>query len=578
MHAMLSLSNSSPLFETMLEDVMNRFLEFSRTAILFRVLGLIALVSLCVAAFTQVPDYVRIDLGYIGATPHAINGQNAVVGELYNKDTRCSHAFLWKDGALTDLGTLGGLNSYAQAINDSDHVVGWSQTTDGKVHAFLWKDGVMSDLGTLGGDSSYAMAINEHNQVVGNSDTRNGTTHAFLWQGGGMTDIHPVEADSFADSHANDINNAGEIIADYWGDLCLFKDGSWQNLGHGDAPFGWAHTMNSVAISDRGFIAANWWYFFEDYRETQSFTHVYESPVQIKNGLINYLIGTWPPDLCSDYSSIVMSMNDAGVMVGSGGPYTNWLYQDESFWNISDLVVSEGQKYISLDSINNSGIIAGHYYSGSDTCPVLLVPVPNTINVTITNITPSSAKITWKTAYPSNSVVRYGKTVRYGSTKTDESMVTSHSVTLTSLSSVTAYHFQVSSTDSNGVNGISGDYTFVTPSAITSGGDGYYSATITRLWDGRYKVDGSYTYGLIDGVTEPMLETKLVSASVGSATLYDTIELGTFYRNQTKTWSQVFPKSAGAPGTTVVVRYKMEWRLNPYHIGRTYGSFRVILP
>ena len=66
--------------------------------------------------------------------------------------------------SLTDLGQGG-----ATAINDSGQVVGWYQSTN---HAFLYSNGTMSDIGTLGGDCSdfsCANGINASGQVVGYS-------------------------------------------------------------------------------------------------------------------------------------------------------------------------------------------------------------------------------------------------------------------------------------------------------------------------------------------------------------------------------------------------------------------------
>ena len=55
-----------------------------------------------------------------------------------------------------DLGTLGGLGSRALAINGSGQIVGTSVTASGQTHAFLWQEGAMIDLGTLGGKYSEA--------------------------------------------------------------------------------------------------------------------------------------------------------------------------------------------------------------------------------------------------------------------------------------------------------------------------------------------------------------------------------------------------------------------------------------
>jgi hypothetical protein len=49
------------------------------------------------------------------------------------------HAFAWRDGQMYDLGTLGGRDSEARAINAAGHIVGMAQTASGEAHATLWR-------------------------------------------------------------------------------------------------------------------------------------------------------------------------------------------------------------------------------------------------------------------------------------------------------------------------------------------------------------------------------------------------------------------------------------------------------
>ena len=111
---------------------------------------------------------------------------------------------------VTELGTLGGGRSNAQAINNRGEVVGFSLTAAGQGHAFLWQSGVMTDLGTLGG-ASVATAINEHGQVVGySSPVPMAYEHAIIWADGEMTDIGG--AAGAVTSFALDINLQGQVL------------------------------------------------------------------------------------------------------------------------------------------------------------------------------------------------------------------------------------------------------------------------------------------------------------------------------------------------------------------------------
>src|SRR6185369_2241719 len=70
---------------------------------------------------------------------------------------------------LTDLGSLGGVKgSGATALNTTAVVVGYSFVSGSTlIHAMINDRGVVSDLGTLGGTQSWARAVNGSGWVVG---------------------------------------------------------------------------------------------------------------------------------------------------------------------------------------------------------------------------------------------------------------------------------------------------------------------------------------------------------------------------------------------------------------------------
>ena len=96
------------------------------------------------------------------------------------------------------------------------------------------------------------------------------------------------------------------------------------------------------------------------------------------------------------------------------------------------------------------------------------IPPPVISAVASSNITSSSAVITWTTDRPSDSQVEYGPDTTYGTLGLrDLIMTTSHSSNLQNLDSSVNYHYRVRSTDPNGNVVVSGDNVFSTVSALT---------------------------------------------------------------------------------------------------------------
>jgi probable HAF family extracellular repeat protein len=113
---------------------------------------------------------------------------------------------------------LGGNNGFGDALNDAGDVVGWASLPgDQALHAFRWKDGTMTDLGTVGGDAcSFGFTINSTEQVVGISvpGCDFSQARASFWEDGGpMVDLNaliPPNSTLYL-TFSETINDRGEI-------------------------------------------------------------------------------------------------------------------------------------------------------------------------------------------------------------------------------------------------------------------------------------------------------------------------------------------------------------------------------
>ncbi|MGA8574211.1 MAG: hypothetical protein WB609_00795 [Candidatus Cybelea sp.] len=194
--------------------------------------------------------------------------QNGVPDPIFGEQNR---AVLWHHGEIHDLGTLGGTFSASTGVNDLGAVAGVAENTvydpnpfipgTTQSRAFLWKDGHMRDLGTLGGTDAFGQDINNRGQVAGFSYT--GKTQGsisvvdpFLWSpsryGGHMVDLGGFGGTFGA---VNALNDRGEAVGfsnlagDQTAHPFLWRDGKLINLGTLGGSFGYAQWINEAGVA-----------------------------------------------------------------------------------------------------------------------------------------------------------------------------------------------------------------------------------------------------------------------------------------------------------------------------------------
>ena len=320
------------------------------------------------------------------------------------------------DGLNIDLGTLGKPdgNSWINwgGINERGEAVGMSETAvpdpDGEdvcgfgtkltCSPFLWRNGHMSALPTVGGNNGQASAINNRGQVAGYAETSvvdSGcppykTTLGVLWNKGKAQPLPTVGSDP--DGIAFGINNRGQAVGYSGTCTTALHAVMWENGTAVVLPdLGFPRSNIAFAINNRGQIAGK---------------------VRTADGT-TYVAALWQPDgtltnlgiLPGDFAAFATGINNRGQVVGNNFDSSfNWshgfIWQNGVMTDLNTQIPADSNLFIiSASNINDHGQISGMatVVSGphmGDIHAYLATPVDEDLGKSVADVVRAHPKVT----------------------------------------------------------------------------------------------------------------------------------------------------------------------------------------
>ncbi len=341
-------------------------------------------------------SYSVTDLPSLGggsSAGNSINDRGWVAGRSNLPGDRRRHATLWRDGSITDLGTLGGPNSavlwpvknvrgiisgIAQTAERDPLGERWSCSaffpaatgTGHRCFGFRWQGGVMRPLPTLGGTHGFATGTNNLGQTAGwaENKVRDSTCvrpqvlqfRAVVWgpRSGEIRELPPLPGDTV--SSATAINDRGQVvgISGYCdqaiGRFSAIHAVLWQ--GAKAIPLG---TLGGVAwntpmsINQRGDVVG-----FSNVRAADGGEFNPHAFLWTKGGGIRDL-GTLPGDVTSQ----ALGSNERREVVGTScdASFTcrAFLWRDGVMKSLNALVGSYDDRLTTANDIDDAGRITG---------------------------------------------------------------------------------------------------------------------------------------------------------------------------------------------------------------------------
>jgi probable HAF family extracellular repeat protein len=324
----------------------------------------------------QLPTLPNGNMDEGGSNANGVNDRGVVVGasaygQLSSYNGRpFYHAVVWTQGKATDLGDLGGHDSWANFINGRGVIAGYAYNTISDPYSYygtqfratIWQNGRIRDLGTLGGNDAEAWTANDNGQVIGESFV--GTepvppfnipqTDPFLWSNGTMTDLGNLGGGYSVPSAIN-----------YWGQVTVI---SFDQSNQFYQSYVWSSGTKYLLPSLAGhFVEAS---TLNDWELTTGASSDATDA--------NFLGTVWLPWLHltiplgtvgGDSGSVGLGVNNWGVIVGGSGAVSvsqgvayhhAFIWQNGQIQDLNTLIPANSPLTLNVAyAISDNGIIAG---------------------------------------------------------------------------------------------------------------------------------------------------------------------------------------------------------------------------
>jgi len=305
------------------------------------------------------PIYTVVDIGILpgdaGSIPAGISSNGLVVGTS-SSAAGTLHAFLWSNGALTDLGhRTGYFSAKAYAVNSSRTAGGISLPDFSSAFPVLFQNGTVTQVNTAFGPIGGSVtAVNDHGDyIVSNAINKGGTLTSFL----GFTPAPEAQA----------LNSVSDVAGSAGNTAAIWRSGAIVSVG----VLPGYDSSAGTALSDNGLLVGT-------------------ASVNGTNTPVGFILsgGTMLKisPVSGDDIALPEGVNNNGQVVGTSSAdfvtARGFLYENGVTSDLNSLISSiSGWQILHAYGINNNGQIIAYGVNAGVQHALLLNPIKRAVKV-----------------------------------------------------------------------------------------------------------------------------------------------------------------------------------------------------